>query len=119
MRGGDLYNLLEKKRHLDENSVKFYSSQIAIALEYLHSQGIIYRDLKPENVLIGEDGYIKLCDFGASVHTYRKNKEYVFAGSPLYASPEMINYNGHTIMSDWWSFGILIYEFFIWCNSIL
>ena len=110
MRGGDLYNLLEKKRHLDENTVKFYSSQIAIALEYLHSQGIIYRDLKPENILIGEDGYIKLCDFGASVHTYRKNKEYVFAGSPLYASPEMINYNGHTIMSDWWSFGILIYE---------
>jgi serine/threonine protein kinase len=63
MRGGDLYNLLEKKRHLDENTVKFYSSQIAIALEYLHSQGIIYRDLKPENILIGEDGYIKLCDF--------------------------------------------------------
>ena len=110
MPGGDLYNLLMKKRYLDEKIVKILAAQIAIALEYLHSQGIIYRDLKPENILIGEDGYIKLCDFGASVHVFKNNKEYVFSGSPLYASPEMINYNGHSIVSDWWSFGILIYE---------
>ena len=110
MPGGDLYNLLKKKIHLDEKTVKNCAAQIAIALEYLHSQGIIYRDLKPENILIGDDGYIKLCDFGASVHTFKKNKEYVFSGSPIYASPEIVNYQGHSILSDWWSFGILIYE---------
>ena len=108
MPGGDLYNLLKKKIHLDEKTVKNCAAQIAIALEYLHSQGIIYRDLKPENILIGDDGYIKLCDFGASVHTFKKNKEYVFSGSPIYASPEIVNYQGHSILSDWWSFGILV-----------
>ena len=108
--GGDLYNLLQKKKYLDEKIVKLCAAQIAIALEYLHSQGIIYRDLKPENILIGEDGYIKLCDFGGSVHTFKKNKEYVFSGSPLYVSPEIVNFQGHSIISDWWSFGVLIYE---------
>ena len=110
LKGGDLYNLLKKKHHLDEYTVKFYTCQIAMALEYLHSQQIIYRDLKPENILINDDGYLKLCDFGGCVHMYKNNKEYVLTGSPFYFSPEMINFEGYNLLTDWWSFGILIYE---------
>ena len=110
MKGGDLFHKLQSEIFLPENVVKFYAAQIAIALQHLHDLGIAYRDLKPENILIGEDGYLKLCDFGASVRIRGTEKENTFAGSPEYASPEMITYEGHTFMSDWWSFGILIYE---------
>ena len=110
MKGGDLYHKLKIEGNLPEDLVKFYAAQIAIALQHLHEFGIAYRDLKPENILIDEDGYIKLCDFGASIHFQGTRKENTFAGSPEYASPEMITHEGHNIMSDWWSFGILIYE---------
>ena len=110
IKGGDLYHALKKEIFLNENIVKFYAVQIAIALQHLHDLGITYRDLKPENILIDEDGYIKLCDFGSSVSTRGTEKEYTFAGSPEYASPEMITYDGHTFMTDWWSYGILLYE---------
>ena len=110
MKGGDLYHKLKIDGYLTEDVVRFYTAQIAIALQHLHEFGIAYRDLKPENILIDEDGYVKLCDFGASVHFQGTKKENTFAGSPEYASPEMIAHEGHTIMSDWWSFGILIYE---------
>ena len=110
MKGGDLYHKLKLEGYLTEDLVKFYTAQIAIALDHLHQYGIAYRDLKPENILIDEDGYIKLCDFGASIHFQGTKKETTFAGSPEYASPEMVTHEGHNIMSDWWSFGILIYE---------
>ena len=110
MKGGDLYHKLKIDGYLSEDLVRFYGAQIAIALQHLHDLGIAYRDLKPENILIDEDGYIKLCDFGASFHFQGTKKENTFAGSPEYASPEMIAHEGHTIMSDWWSFGILIFE---------
>ena len=110
MKGGDLFTKLKKEGHFSEELVRFYAAQVAIALQNLHEYGMAYRDLKPENILIDEDGYIKLCDFGASVHFQGTKKENSFAGSPEYASPEMIAQEGHTVMSDWWSFGILIYE---------
>ena len=110
IKGGDLYHKLKKDIFLKEDLVRFYSAQIAITLQYLHDLGIAYRDLKPENILINEDGYIKLCDFGASIKLHGTEQNSNFAGSPEYASPEMINYQGHTRMTDWWSLGILIYE---------
>ena len=110
LKGGDLFNKLKTDMFLSEDLVKFYAAQIAIALQDLHDLGFAYRDLKPENVLIDEDGYIKLCDFGASVKIKGTEKENTFAGSPEYAPPEMICREGHTFMCDWWSFGILIYE---------
>ena len=110
IKGGDLYHKLKNDGVISEDLVKFYGAQIAIALQYLHDIGIAYRDLKPENVLIDEDGYIKLCDFGASVKIRGTEKETNFAGSPEYASPEMVTFEGHSFMTDWWSFGILLYE---------
>ena len=110
IKGGDLFHKLKADGFLKEDLVKFYGAQIAVALQHLHDIGIAYRDLKPENILIDEDGYIKLCDFGASVRIKGTEKETDFAGSPEYASPEMITFEGHTFMTDWWSFGILLYE---------
>ena len=110
IKGGDLFHKLKNDIFLKEDLVRFYAAQVAIALQHLHDLGIAYRDLKPENILIDEDGYIKLCDFGSSVSIRGTEKETSFAGSPEYASPEMITYSGHTFMCDWWSFGILIYE---------
>ena len=110
LKGGDLFHKLKNDIFFPEDLVKFYTAQIAIALQDLHDLGFAYRDLKPENVLIDEDGYIKLCDFGASVKMKGTEKENTFAGSPEYAPPEMICREGHTFMCDWWSFGVLLYE---------
>ncbi len=112
IKGGDLYNKLKTDIFLPEDLVRFYTAQIAVALQDLHDLGFAYRDLKPENILIDEDGYLKLCDFGASVKIKGTEKEKTFAGSPEYASPEMICREGHTFMCDWWSFGILLYGLF-------
>ena len=110
IKGGDLYHRLKNEGYIKEDQVKFYAAQIAVGIQHLHDLGIAYRDLKPENVLINDDGYIKLCDFGSSVKLRGTEKETMFAGSPEYASPEMITHEGHTFMCDWWSFGILLYE---------
>jgi len=63
-RGGELFEHLKAARRFDETRVKFYAAEIILALEYLHSKNIIYRDLKPENVLLDENGHISLTDFG-------------------------------------------------------
>jgi len=110
IKGGDLFQLLKKTKIINEETVKFYCAQIAIALQRLHDFGYIYRDLKPENILIDEDGYIKLCDFGSTIHIQGKNLEFSYAGTERYVSPEMINGEGYNISTDWWSFGILIFE---------
>jgi len=64
VKGGDLFALLNSKKRLKENVVKFYLAELVVALEELHSRNIVYRDLKPENILIQESGHIKLADFG-------------------------------------------------------
>ena len=110
IKGGDLYHKLKTDIYFKEDAVRFYAAQIAISLQHIHDLGFIYRDLKPENILIDDDGYIKLCDFGSSVAVQGTERVDSFAGSPEYASPEMITFAGHTRMTDWWSFGILIYE---------
>ena len=114
--GGDLYSLLRKRGPFPENEVRFYCAQVALALRSLHEYDIAYRDLKPENVLIDSDGYLKLCDFGAVANMQGVDKEYSFAGAVAYASPEMISGEGHGLMHDWWSFGILVYELFYGCT---
>jgi len=64
--GGELFYLLHQKGRLTEKEAKFYFSEILLGLEYIHSKGIVYRDLKPENVLLDIDGHVKLADFGLS-----------------------------------------------------
>ena len=64
--GGELFNLLQQRHRLSENDTRFYAAQILLALKHLHDKDIIYRDLKPENVIIDKQGFIKLTDFGLS-----------------------------------------------------
>ncbi|KAK7261417.1 hypothetical protein RIF29_27727 [Crotalaria pallida] len=140
--GGELFVLLDQqpKKVLKEDAVRFYAAEVVIALEYLHCQGIIYRDLKPENVLIQSNGHVILTDFDLSCLTSckpqlllpatnakKKNKQQKgqqlpmfmaepmrasnsFVGTEEYIAPEIITGSGHTSAVDWWALGILLYE---------
>ena len=89
---------------------KNYLSEIVLALEELHRNGIIYRDLKPENVAIGSDGHIKLIDFGLSKDQVGNNTSFSFCGSVSYLAPEMLRRTGHGKAVDWYLLGIVLYE---------
>jgi len=80
-------------------------------MEYLHSHNIIYRDLKPENVLIDSSGYIRITDFGLSkMKIYNDNDAYSICGTPEYLAPEILLKQGHGKPVDWWTFGCILYE---------
>jgi len=77
-------------------------------LDYMHGLDVIYRDLKPENLLVNTDGYLKLTDFGFSKVV--KTSTYTLCGTPEYMAPEILLNKGHGKAVDWWALGILIYE---------
>lgn len=110
LRGGDLFTRLNKEVMFTEEDVKFYLAQLALALNHLHGLGIIYRDLKPENVLLDSDGNIALTDFGLSKLPLEEDKAYSFCGTVEYMAPEVVNRQGHSFAADWWSFGVLMFE---------
>lgn len=85
-----------------------YAAQVSLVFEYLHSKNIVYRDLKPENLLISEDGYLKLTDFGFAKIV--ENRTFTLCGTPEYLAPEILLNQGHGKAVDWWTLGILIYE---------
>nr|AML78854.1 putative LOV domain-containing protein [Oresitrophe rupifraga] len=139
--GGELFILLDRQptKILKEDAVRFYAAEVVVALEYLHCQGIIYRDLKPENVLLQSDGHVTLTDFDLSCltsckpqllipsTTEKKKKKHKghqtpifiaepvrasnsFVGTEEYIAPEIIAGAGHSSAVDWWALGILLYE---------
>nr|AML77401.1 putative LOV domain-containing protein [Quassia amara] len=140
--GGELFLLLDRQplKVLKEDAVRFYAAEVVVALEYLHCQGIIYRDLKPENVLLQGNGHVSLTDFDLSCLTsckpqllippvnekkkHHKNQQKPifmaepmrasnsFVGTEEYIAPEIISGAGHTGAVDWWALGILLYEMF-------
>lgn len=87
--GGELFHYLSNGR-FSENRARFYAAEIAMALEYLHEQGIAYRDLKPENLLLDADGHIKITDFGLSKEGVEGNELHSLCGTPEYLAPEII-----------------------------
>lgn len=114
IRGGELFTHLFKRERFNESEVKFYTGEITLALEHLHKLGIIYRDIKLENILLDQEGHICLCDFGLSKEFTVSNNEkrtYSFCGTIEYMAPELIQgEQGHGFAVDWWSLGVLTYE---------
>jgi serine/threonine protein kinase len=110
--GGELYRELKKAIYFDEPTTAAYIAQLSSALGYCHRRSVIHRDVKPENLLIGLDGEIKIGDFGWSVHAPR-NRRSTLCGTLDYLSPEMVEGKQHTFSVDVWSIGILLFEFLV------
>lgn len=108
--GGELFQILKGFEFLEERIVRFYAGCVAEALSYLHSKNIIHRELKPENLLLDSDGYLKLCDFGFAKELTDGEQAYSLVGTPDYLAPEVISGAGHDFSADWWGWGILTYE---------
>jgi len=109
--GGDLFTLLAKSGKLDENLVKQYAAQIYLALNYLHSKGIIYRDIKPENIAIDKKGNIQLIDMNLAKEGISSvNLTKTVCGTNEYVPPEVIKGNKYGFNFDWWGYGILLFE---------
>ncbi|GMH57331.1 hypothetical protein TrLO_g5936 [Triparma laevis f. longispina] len=108
VQGGELFTLLRKEGAFSLQAVIFYTSEILLSLSYLHQLKIVYRDLKPENVLLTPEGHIKLIDFGLS--KFISDRTWTLCGTAEYLSPEIIENIGHGLSVDWWALGVLIYE---------
>eukprot|EP00808_Paulinella_micropora_P009450 g6150.t1 len=107
--GGDLFSVLREKTLFDEDASRFYSSCVISAFEYMHSKNIIYRDLKPENLLIDKEGYLKVTDFGFAKNI-SAGRTWTLCGTPDYLAPEIVGGKGHGKGVDWWTVGVFIYE---------
>ena len=116
LNGGELFYHLRKDQKFSEKRACFYAAQIIEALSCLHDSGIIYRDLKPENVLLDCNGNLKITDFGLSKQGLENSagkKTYSFCGTPEYLAPEILEEKGHAFPVDWWALGILTYEMIV------
>ena len=113
MAGGEMFHHLHECGHFDENRARFYIAELVLAIDHLHKNNILYRDLKPENILLDEIGHIKLTDFGLSkiMNDIEKDKTYTVCGTPIYVAPEVLSGRGYNKLVDWWSLGVLLYEF--------
>lgn len=111
VQGGELFSRLQTSPtpgRVPVSDARFYSACVLDAFEHMHSRQIVYRDLKPENLLIDRDGYIKVVDFGFA--KVIQNRTYTLCGTPEYLSPELVLGKGHGKGVDYWALGVLIYE---------
>lgn len=120
--GGDLFSFYHNSQTWgSEVHARFYIACVASALDHLHEQCIIYRDVKLENVVLDARGYAKLCDFGlarfveasdsrAGGHRRSAAKAYTTCGTPEYMAPETVGNRGYSFTADWWSLGVLSFS---------
>jgi len=113
--GGDLYYHWKRVRKFSEKVVAFIAAELIIALSYLHSCGIIYRDLKPQNILLDVDGHICLADFGLSKEVATSNETLIHTacGTPTYSAPEVLMGEPYKKTIDYWSLGVVLYQFLV------
>eukprot|EP00930_Biecheleria_cincta_P083759 TRINITY_DN73269_c0_g1_i1.p1 TRINITY_DN73269_c0_g1~~TRINITY_DN73269_c0_g1_i1.p1 ORF type:complete len:346 (-),score=54.02 TRINITY_DN73269_c0_g1_i1:22-1032(-) len=109
--GGELFFHLSRAGRFSEGRTRFYTCELVLAIEYLHSLQIIFRDLKPENVLLDAEGHAMLTDFGLSKAGIADNfSARTMCGTPEYLAPELLDSRGHGRAVDWYSLGALVYE---------
>jgi protein kinase A len=128
--GGELFSVLRRSQRFPDHVAKFYAAEVILAIEYLHRKDMIYRDLKPENLLLDAQGHIKITDFGFA--KYVPDITWTLCGTPdylgnrfttciyiifinptyiyIYIAPEIIQSKGYGKAVDWWSLGVLVYE---------
>ncbi|XP_063620262.1 cGMP-dependent protein kinase 1-like [Cydia splendana] len=111
--GGEVWTILQKQRFFPEATARFMAACVVEAFQYLHSKDIVYRDLKPENLMLDRLGYIKLVDFGFAKQLDPNVKTYTFAGTPEYVAPEIVLNKGHDRAVDCWALGVFIYELLV------
>jgi len=112
--GGELFFHLSRERQFSEDRTRFYGAEITSAIDYLHRRGIIYRDLKLENLLLDKDGHIKIADFGLCKEDIQWGKTTkTFCGTPEYLAPEVLEDNDYGRAVDWWGVGVVMYEMMV------
>ena len=112
--GLDLSKYLSKEKRFPESKARFFASEILLALEHLHKKDIIYRDLKPDNIVLDSEGHALLTDFGLSREgVYDQCIAKSFCGSVAYLAPEMLKKSGHGKAVDWYLLGVVIYEMLV------
>jgi len=112
MQGGDLRYFLTQKGRMLEEACRFYAAEVIMGLEELHSLNVVYRDLKPDNLLLDSEGHLRISDFGLAVILKKENDYKVSggAGTPGYQAPEVLKRLKYGISADYWSLGITLYE---------
>ena len=112
--GGNMSRTLHRDKRFSEDRARVYLAEVVLALEDLHKRDIIFRDLKPDNVVFDSEGHALLTDFGLSKEGISSNSQArSFCGSPAYLAPEMLKRQGHGKSVDWYLLGVLLYEMMV------
>lgn len=106
--GGELFSFLRRSKKFSNDVARFYAGEVLLAIAYLHSKNVIYRDLKPENLLLDAHGHIKITDFGFAKRV--PDITWTLCGTPDYLAPEIIQTKGYGKAADYWAFGVLVFE---------